>query len=261
VVVDNRPGAAGIIGYEVLARAAPDGYTFGYMTFAFITNPSLFSKLPYDSVRDFQPVIFQSSATWLLTVTPSLPIRSVKDLTEHARANPGTLSYGSAGMGGGQHLVMELFKAQTGTNIVHVAYKGVQQAISDVISGEIHIVCDNIASIFPHVQSGRLRGLGVTTLKRSPVVPELPTIAEAGIPGYEAAFTPGYIVPARMPHEIVMRLNAEINKALQSPTIAEKFRANGATIVGGTPEQFAEHIRSETAKWSKVIRAAGITPQ
>lgn len=261
VVVDNRPGAGGIIGYQVLASATPDGYTFGYMNFAFIVNPSMYSKLPYDSARDFQPIIFQSSATFLLTVTPSLPIHSVKDLIEHARANPGTLSYGSGGAGSGQFLTMELLKFQTGTNIVHVPYKGPQQAIIDQISGQIHIVCDNIASIMPHVRAGRLRGLGVTTLKRSPVVPDLPTIAESGVPGYEAAFTPGYLAPAGVPREILVRLNAEINKALQSPAVVEKFIANGATIGGGTPEQFAELIRVETAKWGKVIKAAGIKPQ
>ena len=261
VVVDNRPGANGIIGFEVLARAAPDGYTLGFMTNPFITNPSIYLKLPYDSARDFQPVIFQGSSTFLLTVTPSLPIHSVKDLIEHARANPGTLSYGMLVKGGPQHLAVELLKIQTGTNIVPVGYKGVQQAIIDVVGGQIHIVCDNILSILPHVRSGKLRGLGVTSLKRSPAVPELPSIAEAGIPGYEMTPLDGYLVPAQVPREIVMRLNSEINKALQLPTVTERFAANGGTIGGGTPEQYAEHIRSQTAKWANVIKAAGIKPE
>ncbi len=259
-VVDNRPGANGIIGFEALARATPDGYTLGFMTNPFITDPSMYSKLPYDSVRDFQPVVFQGSSTFLLTVTPSLPVRSVKYLIEHARANPGTLSYGMLVMGGPQHLAVELLKVQTGTNIVPVSYKGVQQAIIDVIGGQIHLVCDNILSILPHVRSGKLRGIGVTTLKRSPAVPELPTIAEAGIPGYEMAPLDGYLVPAQVPREIVMRLNAEINNALQLPAVTERFAANGGTIGGGTPEQYAEHIRSQTAKWANVIKAAGINP-
>ncbi len=159
----------------------------------------------------------------------------MKDLIEYARANPSKLSYGVTGVAAPQHLAVELLKVQTGTDIVPVAYKAVQQAIAEVIGGQIHIVCDNIASIIPHVRSGKLRGLGVTTAKRSPAVPELPTIAEAGLPGYEMAPSAGYAVPARVPREIVVRLNAEINKALQSPSIVEKFAANGATIIGGTP--------------------------
>ena len=261
VVVDNRPGATSIIGFDLLAHTAPNGYTLGYMPFTFVTNSSVYSKLPYDSAKDFQPVILQHSSTFLLTVTPSLPIRSVKELIEHARANPGALSFGSTGTGSAQNLAMELLKVQTGTNIVHVSYKGIQQAITDVIGGQIHIVCDNLTSILPQVRSGKLRGLGVTTPKRSPAVPEVPTIAEAGILGYEMTTTGGYAVPAGVPREIVMRLNAEINKALQSPAITEKFAANGATIIGGAPERYAEYLRSETAKWAKVIKAAGIKPQ
>ena len=197
VVVDNRPGASGIIGYEMLARAAPDGYTLGYITSGFTTNPSVFSKLPYDSTRDFQPLILFSSSPHLLAVTPSLPIRSVKELIEQARAKPGTLSFGSSGIGAGSHLAIELLKVMTNTNMVHVPYKGIQQAITDVIGGQIQLVCDNIPSILPHVRSGRVRALAVATLKRSPVVPELPTIDEAGIPGYELTTWGGYALPAR----------------------------------------------------------------
>ena len=261
VVVDNRPGASNIIGLEALARAAPDGYTFGYLSQNFVTNPGLFAKLPYDGEKDFQTVIMHGSSTFLLTVTPALPVRTVKDMIDYARANPGKLSYGGNGSGSTQTLSLELLKFQTGTNIVHVAYKGVQQAIADVIGGQIHIVCDSIASILPLVRSGRLRGLGVTTLERSPVAPELPTLDESGMPGFDVTTTTGYAVPAGVPHEIVMRLNAEINKALQSPTVAAKFAANGQTIGGGTPERYAEHIRRETEKWGKVIKAAGIKPE
>ena len=261
VVVDNRPGASGVVGFETLARAAPDGYTLARLTSNFTTNPSLFVKLPYDSARDIQPIIFESSGTFLLTVTPALPIRSVKELIEHARAYPGKLSYGSVGVGGPHTLAVELLKSLTGTSMTQVAYKGAQPAITDAIGGQIQVMCDLMVSILPHVRSTRLRGLGVTSLKRSSAVPELPTIAEAGVAGYEMTTTGGYAVPTGVPRDIVMRLNAGINTALQSPAIAEKFAAGGATIVGGTPEYYAETIRAETAKWAKVIKAAGIKPQ
>ena len=261
VVVDNRPGASGVVGFETLARAAPDGYTLARLTSNFTTNPSLFVKLPYDRARDIQPIIFESSGTFLLTVTPALPIRSVKELIEHARAYPGKLSYGSVGVGGPHTLAVELLKSLTGTSMTQVAYKGAQPAITDAIGGQIQVMCDLMVSILPHVRSTRLRGLGVTSLKRSSAVPELPTIAEAGVAGYEMTTTGGYAVPTGVPRDIVMRLNAGINTALQSPAIAEKFAAGGATIVGGTPEYYAETIRAETAKWAKVIKAAGIKPQ
>jgi tripartite-type tricarboxylate transporter receptor subunit TctC len=261
VVVDNRPGASGIIGYEMMARAAPDGYTFGFIGIPFATNPSMYSKLPYDSTRDLQPIMLFASSANILAVSPSLPIRSVKDLIEQARAKPGALSFGSAGNGSGQHLSMELLKVVTGINIVHVSYKGIQQAITDVIGGQIHIVCDNISSMLPHVRSGRMRALGVTSLKRSPVVPEAPTLDESGIPGFEITGGNGYSFPARTPRELVLRLNAELNKALLSPSVLKGLADRGSTPIGGTPEQFAEHLRKETEKWAKVIKAAGITPQ
>jgi len=258
VVVDNRPGASSIIGFETIAKAPADGYTLGFAGFPIMTNPSLFTKLPYDAARDFQPVVQSHISTNLLTVTPSLAIRSVKELIEYARSSPGKLSYGATGAGTGFQLAMELFKIMTGTQIAQVSYKGMQQAITDAMSGQVHLVCDNVGSILPHVKSGKLRALGVTTAKRSPVVPELPTIAEGGVPGYEIAPSAGYIVPRRVPRETVIRLNTEINKALQSPMVTERFAAMSLTIGGGTPEHFSEHLRSETAKWAKVIAAAGI---
>jgi tripartite-type tricarboxylate transporter receptor subunit TctC len=258
VVVENRPGASGVIGFEAMAKATPDGYTIGYATFLIATNPTMIAKLPYDAEKDFQMVIHQVSALNLLAVTPSLPIRSVHELIDHARSNPGKLSFGSAGNGSSMHLAMELFMMMTGTQLVHVPYKAIQQAISDAIGGQMDVVCDNMGSILPHVKGGRLRGLGVTAPKRSPAAPDLPTIAEAGIPGYEITPWSGYVVPVRVPHDIVMRLNAEINQALASPTVSEKFAAMGSTPAGGTPEQFAEHVRMETAKWAQVIKQARI---
>jgi tripartite-type tricarboxylate transporter receptor subunit TctC len=227
VVVDNRAGASGIIG----------------------------------SAKNFQPVVLQVSGTNISTVTPALPVRSVKELIDHARAQPGRLSYGSIGGGASQQLSVELFKNMTGTQIVHVSYKGTVQAMTDTIAGQIQVVCENAPSILPHVRESRLRAIGITGLKRIPIAPDIPTIAEAGLPGYEMAPSSGYIFPVHTPREIVMRMNAELNKALKSPIFSEKVTPAGVEIRGGTPEQFAEHIRRETAKWAGVIKVAGIKPQ
>lgn len=261
VVVENRPGAGGIIAYETIARATADGYTLAYVTNTLATHPSMHSKLPYDTARDFQAVALNGSSVFLLAVTPALPIQSVKELIEHARANPGKLSFGGSGLGTGAHLSMELFKIITGSNIVHVSYKGIQQAITDVIGGQIHLVCAAAGAILPHVTAGRVRALGVTSLKRLPAAPELPTLDEAGVPGYEVTGWGGYVVPTKAPRNIVLRLNAEINKALSSPSVLKGFDVRGSTPGGGTPEQFAELMRTETEKWGKVIKAAGIKPR
>ena len=261
VVVDNRPGASSIIGLEMIARAAPDGYTFGYISNAAATNPSMYLKLPYDFARDFQPIVHATSGLNLLAVTLSLPATSVNELIELARAKPGTLSYGSSGIGTSPHLAMELLKSMTGTNMVHVSYKGAQQAITDVIGGQIQLVCEVISTILPHVRAGRVRALGVTSLKRLPLAPELPTISESGLPGYEITNWSGYALPARTPRDIVLRLNNEINKAQLSPSGSKAIADRGATTVGGTPEQFTEHVRRETEKFGKLIKAAGIKPQ
>ena len=261
VVVENRPGASGIIGFEALARATPDGYTIGYISNLAATNPSLYAKLPYDFFRDFQPLLHYLSGLNVLTVNLSLPVRSVKELIEHARANPGKLSYGTSGVGASPHLSMELFKRMTNTNILHVGYKGSQQAITDLIGGQIEVVADNIGPLLPLLRAGRVRGLGVTALKRSPVLPDLPTLDEAGIPGYELTTWGGFAVPARVPREIVVRLNAEINKALQTPVVYQFLTGNSLTPEGGTPERFTEHVRKEAEKLGKLIRAIGIKPQ
>jgi tripartite-type tricarboxylate transporter receptor subunit TctC len=261
VIVDNRGGVNGAVGYPMIARAAPDGYTLGYQTFLFITAPVLVLNLPYNPATDFQPVVQQLFGVNLMTVTPALPVRSVQELIAYARAQPGKLSYGGISLGGAQSLSAELFKVMSGTQIVQVSYKAIQQAITDVIAGQVHIVFDDPPSILPHVRAGRVRAFGVTTLKRSPIMPEIPTIAEAGLPGYEMTPSSGYLLPAGTPRDIVVRLNSEINKALKSPTVSEKFTANGTVIAGGTPEHYAEHLKREAAKWAGVIKAAGITPQ
>jgi tripartite-type tricarboxylate transporter receptor subunit TctC len=261
VVVENRPGASGILGYEALARATPDGYTFAYISNFIATNPSFYSKLSYDFFRDFQPVIFYFRGLNVLTVSLSLPVRSVKELIDHARANPGKLSFGSSGIGATPHLSMELFKSMTDTAMVHVPYKGTQQALTDVFSGQIDILCDNLASMLPFVRAGRVRALAVTSIKRSAAIPELPTLDEAGLPGYEYTGWSGMAVPKGVPRAIVVQLNAEINKALLSPAVTKGIASRGGTPVGGTPEEFAEQVRKETARLGKLIKSVGIKPQ
>jgi tripartite-type tricarboxylate transporter receptor subunit TctC len=261
VVVDNRPGGNGIVGFEAIARAPADGYTLGFTTFPFILLPSVYGKLPYDTVKDFQPVVWSGSGTSLLTVTPALPVQSVRQLIDYARAQPGRLSYGAIGVATSQALAMELLKSMSGTQIVFVAYKGMQQAITDAIGGHIHVVCDSTSSILPHIRAGRLRLIGVTTPNRLPILPDVPTVAEAGLPGFEVMTTAGYVAPARTPRDIVMRLNAEMNKAFLSKPVSENRLASGSVLGGGTPEQFAEHLKRETVKWAGVIKAAGIKPQ
>ena len=260
VIVDNRPGGSFIIGFELMAKATPDGYTIGYASFPIATNPSMFTKLPYDFDRDFQSVMHQVSALNILAVSPSLPARTVQELIAHARANPEKLSYGISGFGASNHLSIELIKMMADVKLVPVSYKAIQQAITEASTGQIHVVCDNMGSILPHVKAGRMRGLGVTSPRRSPVLPDLPTVAEQGLPGYEIMPWSGYVVPKQTPAGIVKRLNAEFNKALFSPAVSARMEAIGSIPVGGTPEQFAEHVRRETAKWAKVIKASGIRP-
>jgi tripartite-type tricarboxylate transporter receptor subunit TctC len=257
VVVDNRAGANGAIGMHMLARATPDGYTIGYGPVSAVAiNPS-FIKLPYDPEKDLQMVTQLVFGLHILTVSPSLPIRSVQDLIDFAKNNPGKLSYGSSGSGSSQHVGMEMFKLMSGTQMVHVPYKAIQAATTEVIAGRVHLVFDNLASMLPHVRAGRVRGLGVTSLKRSPAIPELPTISEAGLPGFEVTTWSGVVVPAGVPKPIVARLNAEINKALVADTTKERLGGSGYELVGGTPEQFTELVRKEIAKWAEVVKRTG----
>ena len=261
VVVENRPGASGILGYEALQRATPDGYTFAYISNFIATNPSLYAKLSYDFARDFQPIILYFRGVNILTVSPSLPVRSVKELIDLARAHPNKLTFGSSGVGATPHLSMELFKTMTGTQIVHVPYKGTQQAVVDLIAGQIDIQCDNMASLMPLVRSSRIRALAVTSLKRSAALPELPTIDESGLPGYELTGWAGLAAPKGVPREVVLRLNAEINKALASPNVTKGIAARGGTKQGGTPEEFGEHVRKETERLAKLVKQIGNKPQ
>ncbi len=258
IVIDNRPGGAQTIGTEMVVRAAPDGYTIGYANVVTLAiNKSLLPKQPYDPDKDLV-LIGQFLSTYnLLCITQSLPVKNVKELIDHAKRNPGKLLNASGGNGTTGHLGGELFKIMTGTQITHVPYKGSPQGIQDLIAGQVQLMFDNLTSISPHVKSGKLRGIGVSSLKRSPVFPDVPTISEAGVPGYETNAWGGLVAPVGTPRAIVMRLNAEMNTALQSPSLRERYAQIDAEPVGGTPEQFAEYVKKETIKWADVVKKSG----
>ena len=258
VVVDNRPGGSGVLGTDLIAKAAPDGYTIGQgniLTLAI--NRSLLKSLPYDVDKDLQKVIQISFVTNLLAVSPTLPVKSVKELIDYAKANPGKVFYGSGGVGTTHHVGMELFAYMTGTQLVHVPYKSTQQAVTELIAGQIQVMADGSASILPHVRAGRVRGLATTGAKRSPAAPELPTVAEAGVPGYEVVSWNGIIVPSGFPRPLVNKLNAEINQILTTPDFKERIGKIGYETAGGTPEQFAELITRETKRWAEIVKRSG----
>jgi tripartite-type tricarboxylate transporter receptor subunit TctC len=262
VIIDNRPGANGNIGTEYAARTQPDGHTF-LMTTAgpHGINPSLYRKLGYDAVKDFSAVSLVALVPNILVVNVSLPVKDVKGFIAHAKANPGKLSYGSPGAGSTAHLSMELFKSMTGTNLVHVPYKGSAGVLTDVMSGQIAATMDNMPAYLPQVKAGKIRALAVSDAKRSPAVPDLPTVAEAGVPGYAASAWFGLVAPAATPKDVIAKLSAETARILQMPDVKARLADLGADAVGSTPEQFAAHIKAEIAKWAKVIRDAHVELQ
>lgn len=262
VVVDNRTGAGGTIGADAVAKAAPDGYTLLMGAIGTnAVNAFIMQKMPYDTARDFAPIIHVARVPMLLVVHPSLPVKSVKDLLALAAAQPGKLNFASGGVGASQHLAGEMFKSMTGANMVHIAYKGAAASVNDVLAGQAQLTFGDMVAYLPHAKAGRVRPLAVTTAKRSAAVPDLPTVAEAGVPGYEATAWYGLFAPAGTPVEIVNKLNAESARILRTPEVANRVAALGAEPVAGTPAEFGEFIRNEMSRWSKVVRSAGITAQ
>ena len=258
VVVDNRPGAAGNIGSDLVAKSAPDGYTLLMGTVGtHAINPSLYSKMPYDHVKDFVPVVLVAGVPNVLVVNPALPVNSVADLIKLAKDKPGQINFASSGSGTSIHLSGELFKTMAGVDITHIPYKGSSPALVDLIGGQVQIMFDNLPSALPQIKAGKLRAIAVTSLKRAPVLPDVPTISESGLPGFEASSWFGVLAPAGTPVPIVARINAEVNKWLQTADARERLLSQGAEAAGGTPEQFAHHIRAESEKWAKVVKASG----
>jgi tripartite-type tricarboxylate transporter receptor subunit TctC len=262
VIIDNRGGAGGTIGVENVARSAPDGYTLvlGHIG-TFGVGPSLYSKLPYDPVRDFVPIGLFGGVSNLLVVHPSLPATSMKALIALARSRSGQLNYGSAGVGSASHLQMEYFKLLTKTDITHVPYKGTGPMVTELVAGQTQVTSTGIPGLLGQVKAGRLRPLAALSDKRLALFPEVPTSAEAGLPGYEVLTWYGPLAPAKTPPEIITRLNAEMQKMLQSKDVLDRLAGEGVEPMGGTPQQYAAYIKNEMGRWAKVVKAAGIPPQ
>ena len=259
IVIDNRPGAATIVGSEIAAKSSPDGYTLLMITTTFAINPSLYGKLPYDPVREFAPVTQINSVPNILVVIPSIPAHSVRELIALAKAKPGQLNYASAGSGTSPHLAAEFFKTMAGIEMTHIPYKGIPPSVTDVIAGRVTMLMTTTISAAPHVKSGRLRALAITSPKRLAAMPEVPAIGET-VPGYEADAFQGMVAPAGVPREIVRQLADDIAAIVRLPDIRERIIADGAEPIGSTPEAFSVFLKKEMLKWGKVVKESGARP-
>jgi len=261
VVVENKPGAANNLGTDFVAKSPPDGYTLLICASSHATNKHLYKSLNYDPVKDFEPVIYTHVVPLLLAVHPSVPAKNVAELTAWIRANPDKAVYASSGSGSSLHMAAELFMSMTKTKMQHVPYKGSSAAHPDLLAGRTAMIFDTITAIAPHVKSGGVRGIAVTTLKRSSAMPELPTIAESGLPGYDASTWGGILAPAGTPKSIVAKLNEAMNAALRQDDLRSRLTASGIEIQGGTPGDFAKVIQAEVDKWGRIVKEAGIPPE
>jgi tripartite-type tricarboxylate transporter receptor subunit TctC len=258
VLVENRPGGATQIGTDVVAKAPPDGHTMLLAGFAFGVNPSVVPKPPYDALRDFTPVVLCAATPNLLVVGADHPIRTVAELLAASRSSPEGLAFASAGVATSNHLCIELLKAKTGANLLHVPYKGSAPAVLDVIAGRVPAIFDNVPNVLPHVKAGKLRALAITTPRRFALLPQMPTMIESGVPDFEVTSWFGLAAPARVPRAVVDIVNAEVNRILLQPEFRDLFVAQGIETVGGSPEQFGLHLRAQIAKWAPVVKAAGL---
>src|SRR5438477_6280604 len=259
VVIDNRPGAGGAVGAELAAKAPPDGYTlFLAGVGSHVVNPNLHAHLPYDPLKDFAPITLVATAPSVLVVNPAVPSRTVAEFTAYARAHPGKLNYASNGNGSAAQLAAAMYESMAGVKMVHVPYKGIAPAMTDLLSGEVQLMFGTVVALVPHIQAGKLRALAVTSRSRSALLPDVPSLAESGLPDYEAGSWYGVMAPAGTPREIVERLHGAIVSALRQPEVAKRLAAEGAIVIGSTPEEFSRHLKAELARVGKVVRAAGI---
>jgi tripartite-type tricarboxylate transporter receptor subunit TctC len=260
IVVDARPGAATIVGTEIASKAAPDGYTLLMITTTFAINPGLHPKLPYDPGKDFAPITQLNSQPNVIVVAPSFAAKTVKDLIAMAKAKPGELTFASPGAGSAPHLSAEMFQRAAGLSMIHVPYKGIPPAVTDILGGRVSMLFTTTISAAPHIKAGKLRAVAITSAKRQPSMPEVPTVGET-IPGYRAEAFQGMVAPAGVPQAIVEKLSAEVARIVQLPEVAQRFQLDGAEAVGSTPKEFAAFLKAEMQKWSKVIKDAGIKPE
>jgi len=259
VVIDNRPGAGGSVGAELAAKSPPDGYTlFLAGVGSHAVNPNLHARLAYDPVRDFTPITLVATAPSVLVVNPAVPARTIAEFTAYARANPGKLNYASNGNGSAAQLAAAMYESMANVRMVHVPYKGIAPALTDLLSGEVQLMFGTVVALVPHIQAGKLRALAVTSRKRSALLPEVPSLAESGLPDYEAGSWYGVMAPAGTPREIVERLHGAIARALKQPDVAKRLAAEGAIVIGSTPAEFGAHIKAELARVGNVVRGAGI---